>query len=85
MVPIGARYQRNEGSVWFLKKSLHGLHFQSLLEKAKYASKRVRRSCGGAADSMGWKCATGGHYLDRIGPRSCPEPNRLPQVRGSRR
>ena len=48
----------------FPEKSLRGLHLQSAVVEAKCASKRVRRSCGGAAESMGWECATGGHYLD---------------------
>ena len=48
----------------FPKKSLRGLHIQRALEEAKCPSKRVRRSCGSASESMGWKCATGGHYLD---------------------
>ena len=49
----------------FPKKSLRGLHLQSAVEEATCASKRVSRSCGGAAESMSWKCATG-HSLDPV-------------------
>ena len=68
----------------FPKKSLRGLHLQSAVEEVTSASKRVSRSSRGAAESMSWKCATGGTLWTRFGPRSCREPNRLPQVRGSR-